>query len=77
MSEQRWQRGWLFRLWMLFTAVWCLGWFFGAQSLPSPPYDDGDAPWAALAMIGPPIAVLVLGYGGIWASDRFGKGRAR
>ena len=67
-----WRRG-LFRLWVLLSGSWMLGWGvylaiwsirFGAQS-------PGDLFAIPVLLLGPPLALLVFGHATAWAMRGF------
>lgn len=66
-----WRRG-MFRLWVLASSAWVMGWviFFAIRFI-SGEYGDQQVPVVPVVLFGPPLALLVFGFGARWAVQGF------
>jgi len=66
-----WRRG-LFRLWVLISAAWIMGWliFFAIEFIGGS-WTDRDFLTVPVVLFGPPAAVLVIGISTRWAFRGF------
>lgn len=67
-----WRRG-LFRLWMLLSGAWVLGWgvYLAIWSIRTGAQTSGDLFAIPVLLLGPPAALLVFGHATAWALRGF------
>lgn len=67
-----WRRG-LFRLWLLISGAWVLGWgvYLAIWAIRSGVKEPGDLFAIPVLLLGPPVALLVFGHATAWAFRGF------
>ena len=67
-----WRRG-LFRVWLLFSAAWLMGWiiYLIMHGLQGGFKTTGDFLVIPVLLFGPPIALLLFGFAAGWAARGF------
>jgi hypothetical protein len=66
-----WRRG-LFRLWVLVSAAWIMGWLiFYAIEIIGGSWTDRDFLTVPVVLFGPPAAILIMGIATRWAFRGF------
>ena len=70
--QVNWRRG-LFRVWLLFSAAWLMGWliYLGMYELQGGFKTTGDLLVIPVLLFGPPIALLLFGLAARWAIRGF------
>ena len=73
-----WRRG-LFRVWLLLSAAWVMGWtvYLIILGIQGAFQKWSDLLWMAVLLFGPPIALVVFGFGVGWAFRGFDPGGDR
>ena len=70
-AQINWRRG-LFRLWVLISVAWMMGWvIFFAIELAAGQSTSRDLLALPVVLFGPPIALLVIGIATRWAFQGF------
>ena len=67
-----WRRG-FFRLWILFSASWIMGWliYLIAAAIREGMRSPGDLMSAPVLLFGPPVALFIFGLATAWAFKGF------
>jgi hypothetical protein len=67
-----WRRG-FFRLWVLFSASWIMGWiiYLMAFAIREGMRSPGDLLAAPVLLLGPPVALFIFGLAAAWAFKGF------
>ncbi len=67
-----WRRG-LFRLWVLISAAWIMGWtiYLGLEGIQGGLTTTGDLLRLPVLLFGPPMALLLFGIAARWAVRGF------
>jgi hypothetical protein len=67
-----WRRG-LFRVWVLFSGAWIMGWTIHLTmfAIRNGVHTTGDVLVIAVLLLGPPVALLVFGIASGWAFRGF------
>jgi hypothetical protein len=67
-----WRRG-FFRLWILFSASWIMGWiiYLVAFAIREGMRSPGDLLAAPVLLLGPPVALFIFGVAAAWAFKGF------
>jgi hypothetical protein len=71
-SPLNWRRG-LFRIWLLLSAGWILGWviYFAIQGMQEGLSTSGEWISVLITLLAPPIAMAIFGAAMIWALRGF------
>ena len=71
-TQVNWRRG-LLRVWLLLSAAWIMGWivYLILHGIQSGFQSSGDLLAIPVLLIGPPIALLLLGFVAGWAFRGF------